>query len=692
MMTNSSNTANASLCRHSEIKSGVHQNTAPELIPPEGDIGNFELADIIDARAIQSLMDNFYLLAKMPMAIINLHGTILVDVGWRDVCTKFHQIHPETCRNCIEIDTQLSADIPYGELKLYKRRNNLWDMATPIVVAGKHVGNIFTGQFLFEDEPLDYDGFTCVARENGFDERQLIAALEAVPRLKRDSLNTGMTFFLELADILSKLSYSNLKLARSLSERETLMAELRQVHDELEGRVKERTEELSATVVILQKEIDERQRAETNLLRLNRLYEVLSETNKAIIRARDRDSLFTDFCRIAVEHGCFRLSWVGLLDEENNEVRSAAAYGETGYLDGITVSVTGKPLGIGPTGLSIREGRYHICNDFQNDPCTKPWHERGRAHGIKSSASVVLREDGRIIGALTLYAGETGFFDRQQVDLLVQMGADISFALDNMAREARRQNAEQALQAETLGRLRAVESLREKEQMLIQQNRQAAMGEMIGNIAHQWRQPLNVLALLVQQIKLFYDMGSLSKEDLHSCISKSMDSINHMSQTIDDFRNFFKPDKEKVAFLPHEVIAKTVALVEDSFRNEQIRITVNAVATPPITGFPNEYSQVVLNILMNARDALQEKRPAGAFITITISTKGKKTVVAIADNAGGIKKDIIDKIFEPYFTTKEPDKGTGVGLFMAKTIIEKNMNGKLSVRNTPAGAEFKIEV
>ena len=248
------------------------------------------------------------------------------------------------------------------------------------------------------------------------------------------------------------------------------------------------------------------------------------------------------------------------------------------------------------------------------------------------------------------------------------------------------------LREETSEKLRAMEELREKEQLLVQQSRLAALGEMINNIAHQWRQPLNVLGLVIQQMKLYYDIGSFSKEYLDTSVKKSMGLINHMSQTIDDFRNFFKPDKERVEFGVHEVVARTVSLVEDGFKNHRIRVDFHANANPAIIGFPNEYSQVLLNILMNARDALLDRKPENARITVTISTEGGKAVVTIADNAGGIAADAIGKIFEPYFTTKGPDKGTGVGLFMSKTIIEKNMNGKLTARNTGEGAEFRIEV
>lgn len=198
------------------------------IISPEGDIGNLELADIIDAEALQLLVNEFYQLSGMPMGLIDLNGKVLVGVGWQDVCTKFHRVNPETCRNCVESDVQLSAGVPHGEYKIYKCKNNMWDVATPIMIGDRHFGNLFIGQFFFEDEPLDYELFRSQAREFGFDEREYIAALEAVPRLSRETLNTSMGFFMKLADILSKLSYSNLKLARSLAERDGLMASLRE--------------------------------------------------------------------------------------------------------------------------------------------------------------------------------------------------------------------------------------------------------------------------------------------------------------------------------------------------------------------------------------------------------------------------------------------------------------------------------
>jgi PAS domain S-box-containing protein len=253
-------------------------------------------------------------------------------------------------------------------------------------------------------------------------------------------------------------------------------------------------------------------------------------------------------------------------------------------------------------------------------------------------------------------------------------------------------NNMEALRIETAERLKATETLREKEQMLIQQSRQAAMGEMIGNIAHQWRQPLNTLGLYTQSLGAFYGMPNFNKEFLDNSIAKSMEIIKHMSKTIDDFRDYFKPGKGKVTFYVTEAINNTLSLLEGHFINPMITIDLVDHDNPVIYGYQNEFAQVVLNILNNARDAIIEREIVDARVIITISSENGCAVVSVADNAGGIPAEFINKVFDPYFTTKGPQVGTGIGLFMSKTIIEKNMGGKLTVRNTDIGAEFRIEV
>jgi PAS domain S-box-containing protein len=239
---------------------------------------------------------------------------------------------------------------------------------------------------------------------------------------------------------------------------------------------------------------------------------------------------------------------------------------------------------------------------------------------------------------------------------------------------------------------KSVEELRQKDQMLILQDRLSVMGEMINNIAHQWNQPLNALGLIVQQLPFYYESETLTIDVLKQNTQQAMNLIQHMSQTINDFRNLFKVDKLSIPFNVNDVVIRTLSLIEKTFTDQGITIDLSVGDNPTVTGFPNEYSQVLLNILMNARDALAENNIEDARISIHTVARGGTSVVTVIDNGGAISADIISRLFDPYFTTKKPDKGTGIGLFMSKTIIEKNMGGRLSVRNTDNGAEFKIEI
>jgi signal transduction histidine kinase len=316
--------------------------------------------------------------------------------------------------------------------------------------------------------------------------------------------------------------------------------------------------------------------------------------------------------------------------------------------------------------------------------------------GYASVALVPIRNTDRNVGLIQFNARRKGCFSPDTVEILEGIAAHIGSAL--LRKQAEEALAEKRKMLEELNGIledrvnQAVDEVRQKDQMLILQGRQAAMGEMINNIAHQWRQPLNTLGLIIQGLPLFHDSDVFSKEYLEENANQCMELIQHMSRTINDFKNFFKPDKKAVTFSVNQVITNTLSLIEKSFKAEKISVAYHKEGDPIITGYSNEYSQVLLNILMNARDVLAENKVDGALISINLFTEGGKSVITITDNGGGIPDEIIDKLFDPYFTTKGPDKGTGIGLFMSKSIIEKNMGGRLSVRNHGNGAEFRIEV
>ena len=224
--------------------------------------------------------------------------------------------------------------------------------------------------------------------------------------------------------------------------------------------------------------------------------------------------------------------------------------------------------------------------------------------------------------------------------------------------------------------------------ILSQQARLASMGEMIGAIAHQWRQPLNELALRTQMLKYKFKQG-INEEEIDTIVKENLETIGFMSQTIDDFRNFFKIDKNKERFDLAEVIQSVLALQKQQFINNGIALDIHGETTV-VEGFKSEFQQVILNIVSNAKDAFEGLNIENKSINITLALNE----VSITDNAGGIPANVLDRIFEPYFTTKAHGKGTGMGLYISKMIIEDHMNGEISVENitTPQGkgAAFTI--
>ena len=212
------------------------------------------------------------------------------------------------------------------------------------------------------------------------------------------------------------------------------------------------------------------------------------------------------------------------------------------------------------------------------------------------------------------------------------------------------------------------------------------MGEMIGAIAHQWRQPLNTLGLIIQDLEEAYGFGELDEKYIKDTVQTSMKQINFMSKTIDDFRNFFRINKKITHFSVKQAIQETVNIVLAQLKHHNIKITISGDDFE-IKGFDNEFKQTILNIIGNAKDMIMENNISNPEIQIWL--KDKK--VYISDNAGGIPKEIIKRIFEPYFTTKEQGKGTGMGLYMSKMIIEENMGGKITAHNKNGGAEFVID-
>lgn len=306
-----------------------------------------------------------------------------------------------------------------------------------------------------------------------------------------------------------------------------------------------------------------------------------------------------------------------------------------------------------------------------------------------------------LIATVVLALNKLGFvpsyfiiFSVQQIASLLQMVL-LSFALADRLNFMKQQhlkklrNYNKQLQQRIQ---RKVSELREKDRMMIQQSRQAAMGEMIENIAHQWRQPLNQLGLIQSNIFFEFQLGKLNEGRMNEFRLQSEALMAYMTKTIDDFRNFFLPDRAKTMFDVCGSVERAVSLLEPMLKRYHIEVDLSCDGRPEAYGFENEFSQVLVNILNNAKDAILEQKTEIPKIWIDMRRESGATRIEVCDNGGGVDPSIMHRIFDPYFTTKFQSQGTGIGLYMVKTIMEKSMNGAITVYNRNGGACFVLKL
>jgi len=241
--------------------------------------------------------------------------------------------------------------------------------------------------------------------------------------------------------------------------------------------------------------------------------------------------------------------------------------------------------------------------------------------------------------------------------------------------------------------LEEVAKSRQKDKQLMLQSRLALMGELLSMIAHQWRQPLNTIGSVVSNLKLDILFNEITEKKLEESIEKIEKLIMHLSHTIDDFSNFYREDtqNEFVNVKIEQILNDTINIILPSINNNNVKLIKNIRYNKNIYIMPNRLKQVLLNLIKNSLDAIKENKVKEPFIEVDVFEDKGKVVIEVTDNAGGIQDDILDKVFDPYFSTKDAKNGTGIGLYMSKMIIEK-LNGSLSVYNKKEGVVFRIEL
>jgi len=698
------------------------------ILDPGGDTGELDLADILDAPEIQNLMNDLYRITGLKMSIIDLKGRVMVDVGWQDICSRFHRMQPESRKRCNESDTACTVGIPQGKFKTYRCRNNMWHLVTPIIVGGRHMGNLFMGQFFFADEEIDYELFRAQARTYGFPEEEYIAALEAVPRYREEFVNLGKAVFLGLTDMFSKLSYANIKLAHSLAERDLLTATLREANLVVEN----------SPVVLFRWKGDDDWPVELvsgNIIQFGYTSDELLSgaiSYSSILHPDDLERVTRevhDFCdegadQFRLEYRIMTKGGDGRWVNEHTRVERDDAGGVKKF-EGIVIDVTERKLAEDAIHESRAkyqaivdsyDGLIYICSqDYRIEFMNRKLIERTGRDASGEYCYKVLHErdsvcpwcvNGRVLAGETMHweilsPKDDRWYHVVNVPIYNANGTVSKHSVISDIHHLKLSEEKLLEQKQQLEELNAtlekrvqqgVSENREKDIMLIQQNRQAALGEMLDHIAHQWKQPLTSISLIVQELEETSSYGELNDKIVEEAVSKTIALVQHMGQTIDTFRGFYRPDKEKLVFNLKDSIDQALAFMAPAFRFHSIAIELDVDPGLTAFGYPKEYAQVLLNILANARDILMARGTERARVILRAFAEENKAVVTIEDNGGGIPEAIKDRIFDFYFTTNEADGGTGIGLYMSRNIIEKNMGGTLTAVNTDVGALFRIEV
>ncbi len=718
-------------------------------------------SQLVDIEQIRQLLEAYYNITGIVSALLDNNENILAAVGWEDVCTRFHRIHPITAARCRESDAYYKAhlgDCKEGYLQ-YKCKNGLWDVAMPIFIGGEHLATFFTGQFFYEDDMPDPDFFRAQAREFGFDEDEYLSAVSRVQVCSREKIRQIMDYYRCLVRMIAEMGLKNLELSREVTARERAEKELKELNEQLEQRVAERTAQLRETNERLKQEFAARERmiAELQLTQF-----CVDKASIGICRFSEQgDILFAN------EQACRSLGYTPgelcsktifdidpsfnpeIFRQHRIKMRIAGSRSiESTYIrrDGSTfpVEITVNYLKFKDREFSVSfikditrrkeseraiqesrvkyqaivdsfDGLIYICSrdyhiEFMNrkliertgrdavgEPCYKALHDRD------SVCPWCVNE--------RVYAGETVRWEMlspKDNRWYYVVNAPIRHADGSMSKHSMildihdRKMSEEELKKqkrllEELNRTleervrEEVANNREKDIILIQQNRQAALGEALEHIAHQWKQPLNTIALLVQHLKISESSGELTSDSVDETVDRTMDLLTHMAQTIDVFKDFYKPEKESKLFSLKESLDNALSFIKSTFQQQNIVVELVADPELKVMGYAKEFVQVLLIILTNARDALMENETAKPRLLIRAFSEEGKAIVTITDNGGGIPESALEKVFDLYFTTKEANGGSGIGLYMAKSIIEKHMNGSLSVANADHGAQFRIE-
>jgi signal transduction histidine kinase len=418
-----------------------------------------------------------------------------------------------------------------------------------------------------------------------------------------------------------------------------------------------------------------------------RFYVISRAVNKDVLRASNEHDALDAACRIAVEHGLLRFAWVGFKDDTLTRVEPAAWWGlEDGYLQGLRIDAADTQFGRGPTGTALRDGVHSVCNDVEHEPRMAPWRAAAGKRGYRSSAAFPLRRADRVVGSLNVYAGASGHFDETETAWLVSLSEDISYALERFDDEKRRRDAAATLR-QSEARLQA---------QLRLADRVASMGRLASSVAHEVNNALAYLALNLEVITHELRDGaerieSATRDRLLRASSEAGGGAERVRRIVHALSAFARGDEDPIGPVDvHEVLASALEVTGHHVRG-RARLVQDYRATRLARANPFRLEQVFVNLLVNAAQAI----PDGAHDAneIRIATRDRddgRVIVEVSDTGSGIPREAQGRIFEPFFTTKPIGKGTGLGLWVCRSIVTA-FGGEISAHDADGqGTLFRV--
>ena len=711
----------------------------------ELDMTNIELSDVIDAPAVQELMNAYFAFNGLAFAIIDMKGEVLVAGGWQDICVKFHRSHPESCKFCHESDISNSSGVAPGAFKTYRCKNNMWDIATPIMLGERHVGNIFIGQLIFDDEEVDYELFRAQARRFGYDEAAYIAALDRVPRCSREVVNAAMSFCSKLAQMISTSNYNKLLLADSLDKKELTEEALRKseaIHSKMVTNIGD-------VIVIIDRNGINRYKSPNvekcfgwkpeELVGFSAWANVhpddLVAAQKFVGTLMDKPgSSGTTECRYRCKDGNYKwieITLVNLLDDPDilgilgnyQDITDRKRIEEVqSYLLQISTVNPGedffetlarylaKTLGMGYVcidtlhgdGLTARtlaiyhDGKFEDnveyalkdtpCGDvvgkevcvFPRDVCSLFPHD---------AALQELQAESYL--GTTLWS-----FDMKPIGLIAVIGQ--KELLDSRFAES----VLKLVSIRAAGELERRQAHQEKhllEQQFQQTQKLESLGVLAGGIAHDFN---NILAIIVG----YCGLTRMDYEDAEKHIPEIEKAAERAAALCRQMLSY----AGKASLTQNQVntwmlMDEMVVMLKTTIQQNVLIKTELGTDVPFIMGDASQLRQVVMNLIINAAEAIGEmegeiniklakaeikaERPEQDHLGFIIPA-GRYICFEVSDNGCGMDHETMRKIFEPFYTTKFPGRGLGMSAVLG---IIKAHNGALQLESRLGhGTTFRV--